>query len=529
MNASKSYRPAVVSTDLIDTTVGDLLLAASAETPFATAVVEIDAADGRHSYTYAELLDAATRTAHELQRRYEPGERIAIWSPSSLNWEVVQFAAALAGLVVVTINPAYKASELEYVLRQSGSSGLAMVSTYRGTDLREILDSVRPALPGLRYVHDLDNWNPDPSPDVQFRDVDPHSAAMIQYTSGTTGAPKGVLLSHRGMVNNALLFACRLGIGNGQTWLNPLPMFHLSGCGFGAMGSMWTRSTHVVFPFEARRALRLIESERAGFMPAVPTMLHDMLNHADFASTDVSSLKVVMSGATTVPPEVVRRVEDDFGAKFAVVFGQTEVSGVICQSFPDDSIEDKAEFVGKPLDHTEIRVVDDDGDVAECGISGEIQIRGFGVMIGYYDAPDQTTAALLPDGWLRTGDLGSMDERGYIRVTGRLKDMIIRGGENIYPREIEDRLYEHPDVADVAVLGIPDERWGEQVAAFVRLVERADTTAEQLSEFLKNDFTATKVPRIWVEIDELPLTPSGKIQKYVLRQQFLDGTHTLMP
>jgi len=530
MTALESYREADCGIDLVDIATGELLADAAAEAPSAVAVVEVDSTGRRREMTYAELLDAAVRTAVLLRKHYEPGDRVAIWSPSSLNWEVFQFGAALAGLIVVTVNPSYRATELGFVLRQSRCSGIALTRQYRGVDQRELLDKVRETLPALRHVHDLDSWDPPGVDDAEpLAPVDSGAAAMIQYTSGTTGMPKGVLLSHRGLVNNARLIARRLGLDNGSTWLDPLPMFHLGGCELGAMGAMWTRSTHVVFTFEPGLALKLVESEAANFIPAVPTMLFAMLEHPHFATTDRSSLQVIMSGATTVPPDVVQRVEADFGCQFAVSFGQTECSGLICQTFPDDTAEDKAHYAGLPLEHTEIRIVDKHGALVPRGTTGEIHVRSFGVMLRYFDAPEQTRETLSEDGWLHTGDLGEMDDRGYIKVTGRLKDMIIRGGENIFPREIEDRLHTHSAVGDAAVVGIPDQRWGEQIAAFVRLVEPGSVTQDDLVDFLRSDLSPGKVPRIWVSVTEMPLTPSGKIQKFVLLEEYLAGNYKPLP
>ncbi len=526
MKLTQSHRPADLSIDLVDTTAGALLIDAATAAPSAVAVVEVGEDRARRECTYVELLDAATRTAASLLTQYEPGDRVAIWAPSTLNWEIFQFGAALAGLVVVTVNPSYRSTELAYVLRQSGCKGIALVEEFHGVKLKEVLAGVRASLPELHYEHDLGSWSPPGFAEPpQLPVVEPLSGALILYTSGTTGSPKGALLSHRSMVNNARLFARRFGLKRDSVWLDPLPMFHLTGCGFAAMGAMWTQSTHVLFPFEPGLALHLIESERANFMPAVPTMLLAMLEHPDFDSTDLSSLDVIMSGGTTVPQEVVRLVESRFGAQFGVVFGQTEVSGVICQSFPDDSDADKTERVGQPLEHTELKVVDGQENVLPCGQTGQIQVRGFGVMLRYFNAPEQTAEAITADGWLRTGDLGAMDDRGYVQVVGRLKDVIIRGGENIYPREIEDRLHEHPDVADVAVVGVPDERWGEQVAAFVRFTEKAEVASEELKTFLRADLSPFKIPRIWVRVDQLPTTPSGKVRKFLLRDKFEAGQY----
>jgi fatty-acyl-CoA synthase len=522
---TNSYLPADRSVDLVETSVGDLLLSAAAECPDRVALVAGTAAPGRSQWTYSELATAAVATARELLSRHEPGDRVAIWAPNIPQWEIFQFGAALAGLTLVTINPAYRATEVRHVLANSRCSEIALVPEHRGSDLVAVLASIRDDLPGLQHVLDLSTWIPSPGT-VALPAVDPASPAMIQYTSGTTGVPKGALLPHRGVVNNARLFARRFAIAPDSVWLNPLPMFHVGGCEFAAMGAIWGRSAHVLFTFDAALALRLIEQERAVFFPAVPTMLLAMMEHPDFTTTDLSSLEVVMSGGTTVPPEVVRRVEDRFGVRYGSIFGQTEVSGVICQSYPGDTLADKTERVGRPLEQTEVKICDETGIPVPCGQVGEVRVRGFGVMLGYVDAPQQTAEAITSDGWLRTGDLGTMDDRGYVQVTGRLKEMIIRGGENVYPREVEAHLSEHPGVGETAVVGVPDERWGEEIAAFVRPAPGASLTADELAAFLRARIAPSKVPRQWYFVDELPVTPSGKVQKFVLRDGVLSGAFT---
>jgi fatty-acyl-CoA synthase len=326
------------------------------------------------------------------------------------------------------------------------------------------------------------------------------------------------------MVNNARLFARRFGMAPGSVWLNPLPMFHVGGCGFGAMGAMWNRSAHVVTAFEPGLMLELIEAERAAFFPGVPTMLIAMMEHPRWDSTDLSSLEVVMSGGTTVPPELVGRVEKQFGARFGSIFGQTEMSGVMCQSLPDDATIDKTARVGRPLEQTAMQVVlPADGTVAPCGEVGEFWVRGIGQFSGYFDRPDATADALDADGWFHTGDLGIMDDRGYVAVTGRLKDMIIRGGENIYPREIEDLLHTEPAIAEAAVVGVPDGYWGEKVVAVIRLAKDAEPDVSGWLGGLRGKLSGQKTPKQWFLIDAMPLTAGGKVQKFRLVEQITEG------
>jgi fatty-acyl-CoA synthase len=396
------------------------------------------------------------------------------------------------------------------------------------------LDAVRADLPALRETVLLDDW-------VDFvasapaggsrPEVSPGDPAQIQYTSGTTGFPKGALLPHRGITNNARFCAQRFEVAPGDVWINPMPLFHTGGCVLGALGAVWARATHVpVLAFDPALVLELVETERGDVMGGVPTMLIAMMEHPDFATRDVSSLRAVLSGGSTVPADLVRRIERGMGIRFGIVFGQTEASPVITQTRLDDAPEDKAETIGQPLPQTDVKIVDPDtGDTVPTGAVGELCARGYLLMLGYFEMPEATAAAVDADGWLHTGDLCSMDERGYFRVEGRLKDMIIRGGENVYPREIEELLFTHPAVAEVAVVGVPDERWGEQVAAFVRRPAGADSQqvgAAELTAFVKERLAPHKAPRHWVFVDEFPLTPSGKIQKFVLRDRFMAAPTT---
>ncbi|HEY1966599.1 MAG TPA: AMP-binding protein [Pseudonocardia sp.] len=529
ISLTHSLWPADTSVPVVECTVGELLRDTAARLPDSVALVAGVAGPERRRWTYAELLAESEAVASALLTYLRPGERLGVWAPNVPEWQVVQFGAALAGVVVVTLNPAYTAAEASYALGQSRCAAAVVAGDVRGRNLREALDSLRAELPMLREIFDFEPgstlWTG--SAGATLPEVNPAGAAMIQYTSGTTGFPKGAILSHRGMVNNARLFARRFGIAAGSVWLNPLPMFHVGGCGFGALGSMWNTSAHVVTTFEPGLMLELIEAEHAAFFPGVPTMLLAMMEHPRFAGTDLSSLQVVMSGGTTVPPELVTRVEAAFGARFGAIFGQTEMSGVMCQSLPEDSTEDKTARVGRPLEQTEMKVVSPtDGSVVSCGQVGEFHVRGIGQFSGYFDRPEATAEALDADGWFHTGDLGTMDSRGYVAVTGRLKDMIIRGGENIYPREIEDLLHTVEAIADVAVVGVPDDYWGEQVAAVVRLAPGAEPDPSGWQAQVRATLSGQKTPRRWFLTAAMPLTAGGKIQKFRLVELIADRALT---
>jgi len=514
-----------------DVAIGTVLREAAAAMPDRIALVEgaPDAAT-RRRWTYAELLRDAERCARGLLRRFEPGERVAIWAHNLPEWVIVEYAAALAGLTLVTVNPSFQPAELAYVLGQSRSSGLFLVPEVRGNPLLAHLEGVQPDLPALREVMRLDQLAAEifDEGDDALPEVDPNAPLQIQYTSGTTGFPKGAVLSHRGVVNNAAVWADRIGVPDGGSWLSPMPLFHTGGCVLGVLGALSRRAKLVLMPgFEPGLMLELIESEHAWFVGAVPTMLIAMMDHPDAMTRDLSSLRGVLSGGSQVPEALVRRIESTLGVDFTIVYGQTECSPVLTNTFPTDNPEDKGLTVGPPVPHTEVRIVDPlTLDTVPVGASGELWARGYMTMIEYFDKPEATAETLLPDGWLRTGDLATMDERGYCRIVGRLKDMIIRGGENLFPAEIEEVLYRHPKVAEAAVVGLPDEKWGEVVTAFVRPSDPGEPpSVAELRAHLRDHLSPQKTPTLWFAVDAFPLTGSGKIQKFAIREAWEKGLY----
>ncbi|MCP5026790.1 MAG: AMP-binding protein [Actinomycetia bacterium] len=472
------------------------------------------------------MLQESEQLARALLGRFDPGDRVGIWAPNLPEWGLLQFGFGLAGLISVPLNPAYRQQELTYALRQSGASGIFYVPELRGNPMAEWVETASSELPSLREAIsfvDLDQFAGTGSQQQALPEVSPDDPAQIQYTSGTTGAPKGAILHHRGLTNNGRFVVEGLGVEPGEAYLNPAPLFHVAGGVVGLLGSLACRAK-LVQPevFEPGLVLELIESESVVAMGGVPTMLIALMEHPDFDKRDLSSLRRVGIGGATVPAELVRSIEAALGTEFIVLFGQTEASCSIMGTRPGDSPEDKAETIGVPLPQTEVRIVDPEtGDVVEPGTAGEICARGYGVMHGYYEDPEATAATIDSEGWLHTGDLGSMDDRGYCKIVGRLKDMIIRGGENIYPREIEEVIFAHNAVGDVAVVGIPDEKWGEQVAAFVRLAPGAQVTEDELHTYVRERLAPHKTPREWVFLEELPMTASGKVQKFTLREQFV--------
>ncbi len=524
---TQSYWPMLTSPSIVPWTVGDALREASQAVPHHTALIEgVKDPSARRTWTYSALWDDAIRCAHALLQHFEPNERIAVWANNIPEWVILEFGAALANITLVTVNPAYQAAELQYVLQQSGAAGLFMVEEFHGNPMAKVMAAVRPALSNLRTVISIDSDWPGflqsgtsarPLPVVGAQDI-----AQIQYTSGTTGIPKGAMLRHEGLVNNARFVAWRGGAELHQTWLSVIPLFHSSGSGLGVLGAVQTQGTQVLVPqFIPDTIMELIEAYHVDVAPMVPTMIQALFIHSNVVRYDLGSLRKVWSGGTNVPPDLVQLVETQTPACFSTVFGQTEASPIIAQTSPADSMADKTLTVGQPLPQTAVKIIDPGtGLVRPIGISGELCVQGYGVMAGYFDAPVATAAAIDLDGWLHTGDLCSMDPRGYITVEGRIKDMIIRGGENIYPKEIEDVLLSHPAIIEAVLVGISDPYWGEQAAAFVQIDPTMALTDEDLDALVRERLAAYKVPRYWIRTDHFPRTPLGKIQKFRLREQF---------
>ena len=529
MSLTISYWPADTGVPVLETTVGGVLRTVAAERGSQDALVDgtPDRAS-RRRWTYERLLEDAERVARALLARFAPGERVAVWGPNTTEWVLLEYGAALAGLVLVTVNPAYRPSELRYVLGQSGAAGIFLLPEFRGNPMAESLAGVRPELPELREAVLFTEWDgfcASGSPAERLPGVTPDDAAQIQYTSGTTGFPKAALLRHRGITNNALLMTGRMGWRPGDVVVNPFPLFHCAGCVLGVLGAAQSRATLVpVVAFAPALYLELMETHRATVTCGAPTMLIAAMEHPDRPGRDLRALRTVTSGGATVPVELVRNVEATLGVRFTIIFGQTEASPCITGTHLDDTPEDKAETLGQPLPQTEVRIIDPaTGETLPTGAVGELCTRGYLVMAGYYNMPEATAEAIDAEGWLHTGDLASMDERGYCRIEGRLKDMIIRGGENIYPREIEELLFTHPAVGDVAVVGVPDPKWGEEIAAFVRPAPGTSPTADELFAFVRAHLAPYKAPKRWIFCDSFPTTPSGKVQKNVLRARLNEG------
>ena len=523
-----SYWPADTSASVLDTTIGGVLRAAAERAPDQPALVAGDPDPARRrQWSYGQLLAEAERAANALLARFQPGDPIAVWSGNCPEWVLLEFAAGLAGLTLVTVNPAYQAGELAHVLGHSGAAGIFLATGYRGNSLPAILAEVDGRLPRLREVIPLDQWDRFcASGDARsLPEVDPASPAQILYTSGTTGRPKAAVLTHRGLTNNARLAAEAIGMQPGETFVNPMPLFHIAGCGLLTLGLAQTLGTHVLMPrFDPGLALELTETYRGTSIGGVPTMLTALLGHPSRAQRDLSCLRYALSGGATVPAELVRQVEAAFGVPFVITFAQTESSCSITMTRIGDTAADRAETLGRPLAQTEVKITEvKTGETVPCGTVGEIYTRGYLVMQGYLGDPAATEAAIDRDGWLHTGDLGSMDSRGYCRIEGRIKEMIIRGGENIYPREIEAVLLSHPAVSGAAVVGIPDRFWGEVVGAAISTSAATPPTEAELAGFCRARLAAYKIPVRWLFTSALPLTATGKIRKDMLSAQLAEA------
>ncbi|CUH48784.1 class I adenylate-forming enzyme family protein [Ruegeria atlantica] len=524
-----SHAPVQSDMETHEITIGALLREVTVARPDAEALVEVrqDGSTGRR-WTYAELLADSERLAMALSTRFAPGERVVIWSPNSPEWVLMEYACALSGLVLVTANPAFQARELAYVLEQSGAVALFLVEEFRGNPMGRIGAEVSANISTVREVTDMESTalyaqgaRPPAVPDVA-----PTDAAMIQYTSGTTGFPKGAVLSHRGLVNNARFYARRCGVTEATTWINIMPMFHTSGCGMVTLGCLQAGCRMVLVSlFDPDVVLDQLEASSADIILGVPTMVVALLDTQEGRPRDLAALKLVSCGGSMVAPELVRRVQNLMGAGFSTLYGQTEHCPVITQHHLSDSIDDICNTAGQPVAQTEVSIRSvDDNSVVAVGEVGEICACGPCVMLEYNDNPKATSETVDAMGWLHTGDLGRMDARGYVTVTGRVKEMIIRGGENHFPAEIENCLLEHAQVAEVAVVGLPDPKWGEVIGAFIRGTGPLEKGA--LHAHCRANMSPQKTPNVWVQVESFPLTGSGKIQKFVLRDRFVAGEYS---
>lgn len=529
---TQSFFPAQHDTLFAPTTIPDLLAEKAAERGDSLALRELlgDGGMGRE-WTYADLLRDSERLGRALASRHPPGARLALFANNVPEWILMEMAAAFAGLILVTVNPAYAARELKYVLEQSRAEAIYFVPEVRGNALGPIVDQACEGLSAIRHRillsdHDALFAGEDRG---ALRPAGPDDIVQIQYTSGTTGFPKGALLKQAGLIQNGRDSIGRWGVAAGEQVVVMMPLFHTAGCGLLVLGAIANGATMLLARgFDRVVLAQVIARERPEYFLGVPTMVVDLIDEAEAEGLDVTCIRGVLSGGAMVAPELVAKSREVFGAPIQIVYGQTESSPVITQAWRDDRAADLSGTIGQPIAHVDVAIRDmADGSVCPIGVQGEICTRGYHVMAGYNDNPEATAAAIDGDGWLHTGDLGTMDARGYVRITGRVKDMIIRGGENLFPAEIENAMLEHPAVLEAAVVGIPDQRLGELVACFMRARGPERPSPAALKAFIRDRLSPQKTPAFWIWVDGWPMTGSGKIQKFALRDAFVRGDYAV--
>jgi len=522
---------------LLETTIGQALDEAAERWGDADALVSC-AQSVR--WSWRELASRAdAMAAGLLALGLQPGDRIAVWAPNCAEWALTQFASAKIGLILTTINPAYRIIELESALNQVGAKAIVAAERFRGTEYVEMLEAV-----DARTVkHRIKIGGAPQPPWLQFNDVargdgehgrgrvreigarlDRHDPVNIQFTSGTTGIPKGATLSHRNILNNAWFVGRAQHLEHGDRIGVPVPLYHCFGLVMGNLTGVTCGAT-VVYPsagFDAEATLRAIEAERCTALYGVPSMFIAELAHPDIARFDLSSLRTGIMAGSPCPIEVMKQVcEKMHMTGVTIAYGMTETSPVSFQSAVDDPIERRVSTIGRVQPHIEVKVIDENGRTTPRGVPGELCTRGYSVMLGYWNDPQRTAEVIDAEGWMHTVDLGTLDEEGYANIVGRIKDMVIRGGENIYPREIEEFLHSHPKIADVQVVGVPDPRMGEELCAWIHLAPGESCNEEEIQNFCRGRIARYKIPRYVRFVEGFPLTASGKVQKFVIREQMI--------
>ena len=518
---------------LLEETIGDSFRRTAATHPDREALVEV--ASGRR-WTWAELdRDVSVLAKALIGIGIGIGDRVGIWAPNCAEWTLVQFATAEVGAVLVNVNPAYRTHEFAYAANQSGMRLLVAASSFKTSDYRAMVDEVAQTCPTLeRVVYlDTDDWAgllvdgesvADDDLARRMASLTPDDPINIQYTSGTTGFPKGATLSHRNILNNGFFTTELINFTHEDRLAIPVPFYHCFGMVMGNLGCL-THGATMVIPspgFDPETTLRTIAAERCTGVYGVPTMFIAMQNHPSFGEHDLSTLRTGIMAGATCPVEVMRRCVDDMNmAEVSIAYGMTETSPVSCQTRVDDDLDRRTSTIGRVHPHVEIKVVDPaTGETLPRGETGEFCTRGYSVMLGYWQDEERSAEAIDADGWMHTGDLAVMREDGYCNIVGRIKDMVIRGGENIYPREIEEFLYGHPDIEDVQVVGVPDERYGEELCAWVRMRSGCEAlTPEKVREFADGKLAHYKIPRYVVVVDDFPMTVTGKIRKVEMREE----------
>jgi fatty-acyl-CoA synthase len=529
----KSYDAGPTETPILEQTIGENFEQTVRGNPAAEALVDV-ASDRR--WTYGELNADVDLIARGLMALgIEPGERVGIWAPNCAEWTIVQYATAKIGAILVNVNPAYRTHELAYVLNQSAVRTLISATAFKTSDYVGMVEEVRTGCHVLRDVVFLgtDDWEnlgsiSDGVTATELRtrmsSLDNNEPINIQYTSGTTGFPKGATLSHRNILNNGFFVTELINLGPDDRLCIPVPFYHCFGMVMGNLGCT-THGATMVIPapgFDPGQTLATIEKERCTGVYGVPTMFIAMLGHPDFASRDLSSLRTGIMAGSTCPVEVMKRCLNEMNmTEVAIAYGMTETSPVSCQTLIDDDLDRRTATVGRAHPHVEIKIVDPGtGDIAERGQPGEFCTRGYSLMLGYWNDNEKTREAIDADGWMHTGDLAVMREDGYCNIVGRIKDLVIRGGENVYPREVEEFLYTHPDIEDAQVIGVPDEKYGEEICAWIQMKPgREALDAQAVREFASGKLAHYKIPRYVHIVEEFPMTVTGKVRKVDMREE----------
>ncbi len=528
-----SYAHGTSTTPLLAETIGANLERTAARFPSADALVSCHQSA---SFTYAQFNAAVDALASGmLAAGLEQGDRVGVWSPNRYEWALVQYATAKLGVILVNVNPAYRVSELQYALAHSGCRWIFTTSTFKGASFEEMVEMVRPDLPVLErsISFDGDAWReladgPVDAGAVRARmqELDFDDPVNIQYTSGTTGFPKGATLTHHNILNNGYFIGEVLQYSEHDRVCIPVPLYHCFGMVIGNL-AITTHGACMIYPAEAFDPVATLKgcaAQRCTSLYGVPTMFIAELEHPSFSEYDLSSLRTGVMAGSPCPIEVMKRVYSDMGiTELSICFGMTETSPVTTMVPIDDTLEHRCGTVGQAMAHVEIKIADPKtGRSQPRGETGEFQARGYPVMRGYWNDPERTDDVLDAARWMHTGDLATMDEDGYVRIVGRIKDMVIRGGENVYPREIEEFLYSHPQVADVQVIGVPDLRYGEELMAFIVARPGTSPDAEAVRDFCRGQIAHYKIPRYIKFVDDFPMTVTGKVQKFKMREAAIE-------
>jgi fatty-acyl-CoA synthase len=539
--ALPSYAHGASPVPLLGETIGDNLDRIARRFPGNDAVVSVHQ---NRRLTYAQFAAETDRLAKAfLAAGVEHGERVGIWSPNSLEWVLVQYATAKIGAVLVNVNPAYRLSELEYALRQSGVSTLILLDRYKTSEYLAMVREVRGSLPALREVVIIGDTEPDDG-ETGWHDYvacagEVDDAALterkarcqfdepinIQYTSGTTGFPKGATLSHHNILNNGFFIGEGCRYTDADRVCVPVPFYHCFGMVLGNL-AITTHGATIVIPnwtFDPQLTLEAVVTEKCTSLYGVPTMFIAELALPNFKDYDLHTLRTGIMAGSPCPVEVMKRVQSEMHMpEVTICYGMTETSPVSTQTMTDDPLEKRTGTVGRVHPHIEVKIVDGEGRILPRDTPGELCTRGYSVMLGYWENPDATATAIDAARYMHTGDIASMDEDGYVNISGRIKDMVIRGGENVYPREIEEFLYTHPTIKDVQVIGVPDERYGEELCAWVIPHDGTSLTEEEVREYCRGKIAHYKIPRYVMFVDGWPMTVSGKVQKYKMRETSIE-------